>query len=74
MHSRMLLLLDVSVADARRPSFQSPLHARTTATTTPTSRRVPLQTLLGLFAQEAQYRVLKTHHLHKANVAAYCAK
>lgn len=35
---------------------------------------VPMHTLLGLFSQEAQYRVIKTHHLHKANMAAYCAR
>ncbi|KAI8470232.1 MAG: hypothetical protein J3K34DRAFT_264611 [Monoraphidium minutum] len=35
---------------------------------------VPLHTLLGLFSQEAQYRVIRTHHTHKAGMAAYCVR
>lgn len=38
------------------------------------SSRVPVQTMIGLFSQEAQYRVIKTHHLHKASMAAYCSR
>ena len=37
-------------------------------------RSVPLRTMLGLFSQEAQYRVIRTHHLHKAGMAAYCTR
>lgn len=36
--------------------------------------RVPLQTFLALFSQEAQYRVIKTHHMHKTNMATYCSR
>ncbi|GBF92890.1 hypothetical protein Rsub_05726 [Raphidocelis subcapitata] len=35
---------------------------------------VPPPTLLGLFSQEAQNRVIRTHHLHKANMASHCAR
>ena len=33
-----------------------------------------MRTLLGLFSQEAQYRVIRTHHVHKAHVHSYCAR
>lgn len=38
------------------------------------THRVHPDTLCAIFAQENQYKVLKSHHIHKANMDAYCAR
>ena len=35
---------------------------------------VQSDTICGIFAQENQYKVLKTHHIHKANMDSYCSR
>ncbi len=34
-------------------------------------RRVHLATLVSIFSQENQYRVIKCHHIHKTNIPRY---
>jgi hypothetical protein len=38
------------------------------------TQRVQPDTLCAIFAQENQYKVLKSHHIHKAHMDAYCAR
>lgn len=38
------------------------------------ARRVSINTLASIYSQESQYKVIKTHHIHKANMGAYCAR
>lgn len=33
-----------------------------------------LETIASIFAQENQYKVIKTHHVHKANMPQYCSR
>lgn len=43
-----------------------PQHAHT--------HRVSVDTLASIYSQECQYRVIKSHHVHKAHMGAYCAR
>ena len=38
------------------------------------SCRVPKDTICAIFAQENQYKVLKSHHIHKAHMDTYCSR
>jgi hypothetical protein len=38
------------------------------------SCRVRPETICGILSQENQYKVIKSHHIHKANMPAYCSR
>jgi hypothetical protein len=35
---------------------------------------VSIDTLASMYSQENQYKVIKTHHIHKANMGHYCSR
>lgn len=48
------------------PPTTPPLHAD--------PRSVCIDTLASIYSQEQQYKVIKTHHVHKANMPQYAAR